>query len=88
MFRVSCNGCSVDVTEDHSIMFRRYNEPYMRSGRADELHDGDVLFVHTDAEQPTSRCLLFHAIDLNHIETHLSYRSSQQSMMLAKLLQL
>lgn len=49
MFRVTCNGYSVDVTEDHSIMFRRYNEPYMRSGRAEELHDGDVLFVHTDA---------------------------------------
>ena len=49
MFRVTCNGYSVDVTEDHSIMFKRYNEPYMRSGRAEELHDGDVLFVHTDA---------------------------------------
>ena len=45
MYRLTCLGRSVEVTEDHSIMFKRYREDEMRSGTADSLKDGDRLLL-------------------------------------------
>lgn len=45
MYRLTCLGHSVEVTEDHSIMFKRYRENEMRSGTADSLKDGDKLLL-------------------------------------------
>lgn len=45
MYRLTCLGRSVEVTEDHSVMFKRYREDEMRSGTADSLKDGDRLLL-------------------------------------------
>lgn len=49
MYRLTCLGHSVEVTEDHSIMFKRYRENEMRSGTVLDLKDGDRLMVQSGA---------------------------------------
>ena len=49
MYRLTCLEHSVEVTEDHSIMFKRYREDEMRSGTVLDLKDGDRLMVQSGA---------------------------------------